>query len=67
MIPMEKLVAIGCDRKNVNTWCNGGVIWLFEVHCNKSLHWFVCLLHMNKLPFRHLLIHLDGVTHAMSV
>jgi len=59
---MEKLVAIGCDGTNVNTGCDGGVIRLLEVHCNKSLYWFVCLLHMNELLFCHLLIHIDGVT-----
>src|SRR6267154_6295705 len=41
--------------------CDGGVIRLLELHCNRLMHWFVCLLHMNELPLRHLLIHLDGV------
>ena len=58
------LVAIGCDGTNVNSGFCGGVIRLLEVHFKKSMHWFVCLLHMNELPLRHLLIHLDGVTHG---
>src|SRR6218665_838785 len=28
------------------------------------MHWFVCLLHTNEFPVRHLLVHLDGVTHG---
>jgi hypothetical protein len=65
-INTEQLVAIGCDGTNVNTGCEGGVIRLLELHCNKPLHWFVCLLHMNELPLRHLFIHIDGVTHGPS-
>jgi hypothetical protein len=63
-ISTEQLVAIGCDGTNVNTGHQGGVIRRFEVTYNKPLHWFVCLLHMNELPLRHLLIHLDGVTQG---
>ena len=63
-IDTGSLVAIGCDGTNVNTGNIGGVIRLLELRVNKSLHWFVCLLHMNELPLRHLLIHLDGTTHG---
>ena len=63
-IDTSTLVAIGCDDTNVNTGCCGGVIRLIEVHFKKSMYWFVCLLHMNELPLRHLMIHLDGVTHG---
>lgn len=58
----EELLAVGCDGTNVNTGFEGGIIRKLEVHCNKPLHWFVCLLHMNELPLRHLLINLDGIT-----
>jgi hypothetical protein len=63
-VSTDHLVAAGCDGTNVNTGVDGGVIRLLEKHCKKSLHWFVCLLHMNELPLRHLLIHVDGVTHG---
>ena len=63
-IDTSTLVAIGCDGTNANTGCCGGVIRLIEVHFKKSMHWFVCLLHMNELLLRHLRIHLDGVTHG---
>lgn len=29
---------------------------------NKPLQWFICQLHCNELPLRHLLLHLDGKT-----
>ena len=51
----------------VNTGCDNGVysvIRKLEVHYRKPLHWFVCLLHTNELPLRHILITLDGVTHG---
>lgn len=32
----------------------------------KPLQWFICLLHANELPFRHLFIHLDGATSGPS-
>ena len=63
-IDTSTLVAIDCDSTNVNTGCCGCVIRLIEVHFKKSMHWFVCLLHMNELQLRHLMIHLDGVTHG---
>ena len=28
------------------------------------MHWFVCLLHTNELPLKHLLVYLDGTTHG---
>jgi len=61
---MKKIVAIGYDGTNVNTGCDGKVIRLFEVHCNKFLHWFVWFLHMNKLTFRHLPVYLDRGTRG---
>ena len=31
---------------------------------NKPLQWFVCQLHANELPLRHLFEHLDGPTNG---
>jgi hypothetical protein len=58
----SNLVAIGCDGTAVNTGCKGGVIRLIELKVNKPLHWFVCQLHGNELPLRHLIEKLDGKT-----
>ena len=55
-------MAIGCDGTNVNTGAHRGVIRLLEQRLGRPLQWFVCLLHANELPLRHLLIKLDGVT-----
>ena len=58
----DNLIAIGCDGTNTNVGRNNGVIKLLETHFKKAFHWFVCLLHANELPLRHLLHHLDGRT-----
>jgi hypothetical protein len=54
--------AIGCDGTNVNTGRNNGVVRRLETGLDRPVQWLVCLLHMNELPLRHLLEHLDGVT-----
>ena len=51
-----------CDGTVVNTGKNGGAICLVEEHFHRSLQWFVCMLHANELPLRHLFEQLDGVT-----
>lgn len=56
------LVAIGCDGTAVNTGHKNGVIALLEKHFGRPLQWFVCLLHANELPLRHLFASLDGTT-----
>uniref|UniRef100_A0A6P7FUT2 Uncharacterized protein LOC114334377 n=1 Tax=Diabrotica virgifera virgifera TaxID=50390 RepID=A0A6P7FUT2_DIAVI len=54
--------ATGCDGTAVNTGNRNGIIRQLELSLNRSLQWFVCLLHANELPLRHLLQHLDGKT-----
>lgn len=61
-INFEDLEAVGCDGTVVNTGIRGGVIRLLEEHLTKPLQWFVCMLHGNELPLRHLFHHLDGDT-----
>lgn len=58
----SSLVAIGCDGTAVNTGHKNGVIALLEKHLKRPLQWFVCLLHANELPLRHLFLSLDGTT-----
>ncbi|XP_067639575.1 uncharacterized protein [Eurosta solidaginis] len=31
-----------------------GILRRFEKQLNRELHWWICLLHFNELPFRHL-------------
>lgn len=61
-IDLTKLVAIGCDGTAVNTGPKGGIIRIMELKLKRPLHWFVCQLHANELPLRHLFAHLDGTT-----
>lgn len=61
-INSDDLMAMGCDGTAVNTGKKGGAIRLLEEHLNRSLQWFVCMLHANELPLRHLFEQLDGVT-----
>lgn len=57
-----KLVAIGCDGTATNTGWKNGVIRNLEVKLGRPLQWFICLLHFNELPFRHLFESVDGDT-----
>jgi len=63
-IQSNNLVAIGCDGTAVNTGPLGGVICLLERQLGRPVHWFVCMLHGNELPLRHLMQNIDGVTHG---
>lgn len=44
----------------MNTGIHNGIIRQFEIHLKTELHWSVCLLHFNELPFRHLYNKLEG-------
>lgn len=59
---MDSLVAIGCDGTNVNTGTKNGIIKRIEDSIERPLHWFICMLHANELPLRHLFSSLDGKT-----
>ena len=63
---LDKIVikAAGCDGTAVNTGMKGGIIRLLEVSLHRPLQWFVCQLHGNKLPLRHLFQYLDGPTNG---
>lgn len=65
-VDTSNLEAIGCDGTVVNTGIRGGIIRLLEKHFQKPLQWFICQLHGNELPLRHLFFHLDGETHGPS-
>lgn len=61
-VDLSDLSVVGCDGAVVNTGSKGGVISLLEAEIKKPLQWFICALHSNELPLRHLLLHLDGQT-----
>ena len=58
----DSIQAIGCDGTAVNTKTKGGIIRLLETKLGRPLHWFICQLHANELPLRHLIKTLDGKT-----
>lgn len=53
-LSLTNLIGICCDGEPTNTGVENGIIRRFEILLDKPLHWFVCLLHFNELPFRHL-------------
>lgn len=53
-ISLDSLIGICCDGEPANTGIRNGILRRFEMQLNRPLHWFVCLLHFNELPFRHL-------------
>ncbi|CAG5000463.1 unnamed protein product [Parnassius apollo] len=61
-VDLNKIAVVGCDGTVVNTGSKGGVVRLMEEELKKPLQWFICQLHSNELPLRHLLLHLDGKT-----
>ena len=61
-IDLKDLVAIGCDGTVVNTGEKGGAIRMIEQKLNKPVHHFICQLHANELPLRHLVEKIDGKT-----
>lgn len=58
----DNVLAIGCDSTNANTGCKGGVINCLEKKLGRPLQRFICMLHTNELPLRHLFEQLDGGT-----
>lgn len=58
-INLSSLIGICCDGEPTNTGTESGILRRFEIALKKPLHWFVCLLHFNELPLRHLFAALD--------
>jgi hypothetical protein len=57
-----KLKVLGMDGFSVNTGIHIGVFRMMEVLLGYPVQHVVCLLHLNELPLRHVLIALDGKT-----
>ncbi|XP_017476032.1 PREDICTED: uncharacterized protein LOC108366213 isoform X2 [Rhagoletis zephyria] len=58
-ISLDSLIGICCDGEPANTGVRNGILRRYEMHLNRPLHWFVCLLHFNELPLRHLFENLE--------
>nr|CAI5841856.1 unnamed protein product [Callosobruchus analis] len=61
-INVDSVVVIGCDGTVVNTGRKNRVIVQLERKLGRPLQWFICMLHINEFPLRHLLHFLDGST-----
>lgn len=59
-IDLKNVVGIGCDGESKNTGRNNGIIRNIELILQRPLHWFICQLHFNELPFRHLFKKIDA-------
>ena len=57
---------MGSDGTNSNVGRFQGCIAYLEKHLGHAVHWEICLLHGNELPFWALLIHYDGKTSGPS-
>ena len=56
----QPLYVAGCDGCRVNTGPNGDVIHHLEMLLNRPLHYSICQLHGNELPFRAIFYYCDG-------
>ena len=63
---MDLLKVISCDGTNTNVGAEGGIKHIIEMKLGRPLHWFICLLHANELPLRHLITELDGPTSGAN-
>lgn len=61
-IIVNKIKAIGSDGEVTNTGAERGAIRLLEEEWHMPLQWNICMLHLNELPLRALIKHLDGAT-----
>ena len=58
----QPLYVAGCDGCRVNTGPNRGVIHRLEMLLARPLHYSICQLHSNELPFRAIFYYYDGKT-----
>jgi hypothetical protein len=56
----QPIMVAGCDGCRVNTGPNNGAVHHLELMLGKPLHYAVCQLHGNELPFRAIFYHYDG-------
>lgn len=57
---IDNLYGVLCDGEPKNTGKKNGIIRHLEITLKRPLHWFICLLHFNELPFRHLFDKIDN-------
>ncbi|GBN23328.1 hypothetical protein AVEN_212646-1 [Araneus ventricosus] len=61
-VDIKELEAIVFKGTVTNTGWKNGAIRNIELKLKRPLQWFICLLHFNELPFKHLFEYFDGET-----
>ena len=56
----QPISVIGADGTNSNGGAENGAIHYLEMMLGKPLHYLICQLHGNELPFRAVLYFYDG-------
>ena len=56
----QPIVCIGADGTNSNVGAENGAIHYHEMMLGKPLHYLICQLHGNELPFRVLFYYYGG-------
>ena len=59
---VQKFKIVGSERIAVMTGKSKGFIASLKTLIGRPLQWVICLLHLNKLPLRHIFQNFDGVT-----
>ena len=57
---------IGCDSTAVNTGSKHGCISQLKYLIGQPQQWFICQLHTNELPLRHLISKIGGKTSGSN-
>ena len=56
----QPIVCIGADGTNSNVGAENGAIHYLEMILGKPLHYLICQLYGNELPFRAVFYYYDG-------
>lgn len=59
-IDVGSLIAVCSDGEAKNTGKDNGILRNLEKTLKRPLHWFICMLHFNELPLRHLFETIDA-------
>ena len=54
------ILVVGADGTNSNVGAENGAIHFLEMMLGKAVHYFICQLHGNELPFRAVFYYYDG-------
>ena len=64
---LQNLQVFGSDSENAMSGGLGGVIRYYEQYLGRKVLYFVCLLHINELPYKASFKALDGKTKSATV